>query len=510
MRFLLIFFVICIAPLVLADTAAFVYVKWHGLQVESALDMHHVLDRLKTHLADNVAVDLNILSMQNYTTTRHPKTLIYTKRGIARVSLIDIFGSGMGRQLLDAPDTMGNVRRSMTDFVILPTVQTRQLLAYRGFTGKPVKTEPTFTVLVERNIPMRTLDNTPLSSTAVPGLTWNLDRINQPNLPLDGAWAIPEQYASLNNGPNQAWIYIVDVGILTTHPELYPRVTLIHDEFPQLGSTTCNVHATHVASLAAGINVGINPHATLFDVRVLDCTGSGDMSNIISGLMAVSTHCTANGGTAARSIVINMSLGGGGDPTQGDGVALSDELFTIRTQCDAVIVAAAGNSATDACSFLPAGCHSIAQGRVIAVGATDRNDNFASFSNGGACVVVNAPGVSIIGASNDGTYATLSGTSMASPIAAGIASLITMTRTSSHTPGTLFADTVYDKMVNDAVPVVNYPTANTPTLLVQVANNAIGVSPPPFAKNGKRANAGIHTASVSLALLLTSLAMHFF
>jgi len=116
-----------------------------------------------------------------------------------------------------------------------------------------------------------------------------------------------------------------------------------------------------------------------------------------------------------------MSLGGGLNTAVNQAVdASSEQGFTW--------VIASGNSNADACTFSPASAAS-----AMAVGATANTDSRASFSNWGRCQSVWAPGQNILGAwstSNTATN-TISGTSMASPHAAGVVTNILSTRPAS-------------------------------------------------------------------------------
>lgn len=347
---------------------------------------------------------------------------------------------------------------------------------------------------------------------------WNLDRINQINLPLDSSWSLPNAYKSIPNtiGRDLSWLYVVDVGILGTHQELAGRVTPIHDSFPSQPYGSCNDHGTHVASIAAGTYVGVNPKSSIFDVRVLDCSGSGSLSTVLQGIISINNHCVANsGGKNHRSIVINMSLGGPGNPSTGMGLALANELGLARRNCDAVIVAAAGNEQSPTCNSLPAAFIGESQGKVMSISATTMNDKFASFSNYGTCTILNAPGVSILAASSSGNniYMTMSGTSMASPLVAGVASMHSMLRPTNWNqqyPNKLFADNIYSKIVRDGTTKISNAPAQTTKRLLQVVSQAINSNepdtqePPPFDGDP---NTGVSLSSYSFHYYMTIFVM---
>jgi subtilisin len=189
-------------------------------------------------------------------------------------------------------------------------------------------------------------------------------------------------------------------------------------------------HGTHVAGTIGAIDngigvVGVAPGARLWAVKVLNSQGSGYTSWIIAGIDWVAAR-------ADTIEIANMSLGGSGynqaeyDAIQGavnKGVA-----FAV----------AAGNSDADASNFSPA-----AFGNVLTVSAladfdgvpgglgsptcrNDQDDTLADFSNWGSAVDIAAPGVCILSTYplEQGEYGTISGTSMASPHAAGALALL--------------------------------------------------------------------------------------
>ncbi|HEX3036497.1 MAG TPA: S8 family serine peptidase, partial [Thermodesulfobacteriota bacterium] len=150
---------------------------------------------------------------------------------------------------------------------------------------------------------------------------------------------------------------------------------------------------------------GVGYNCVLMNGKVLNDSGSGSWSGIANGII-----WAADNGAK----VINMSLGG---PS---GSSTVQSAINYAWNKGVVIVAAAGNEGISSPSY-PA-----YYSNVIAVAATDENDNIASFSNYGTWVDVAAPGVDILSAyiRYNPPYVFLSGTSMASPHVAGLAGLL--------------------------------------------------------------------------------------
>jgi len=226
---------------------------------------------------------------------------------------------------------------------------------------------------------------------------WGLDRIDQKALPLNSAYS----YLQTGSGTTA---YIVDTGILSSHQQFSGRVlsgyTAISDGN---GTTDCNGHGTHVAGTVGGSTYGVAKNVNLVPIRILGCDGSGASSNVIAGLDWI----LKNG---KKPAVVNMSLGGDASTSLDSAV---ENLFDNGY----VMVVAAGNSNTDACSASPARVS-----KALTVAATDNTDTRASYSNYGSCVDIFAPGSQInsswIG-SNTATKV-LNGTSMATPHVAGV------------------------------------------------------------------------------------------
>ena len=175
------------------------------------------------------------------------------------------------------------------------------------------------------------------------------------------------------------------------------------------GVTDENGHGTHVAGIIAAKNdgvgiTGVAPEAQILPLRVLDANGSGYLSDISAAVdYAVSNNAD----------VINMSLGGTTN------YYLIEEAIDRAVAAGVVVVAAAGNSGpTNTLPSYPAAYDS-----VIAVAATDSNGLVATYSNQGSYLDIAAPGSAIISTYRGG-YASLSGTSMASPHIAGVVAMM--------------------------------------------------------------------------------------
>ena len=171
-----------------------------------------------------------------------------------------------------------------------------------------------------------------------------------------------------------------------------------------------NDHGTHCAGTAAaadnGVGVlGVAPDATLHAVKVLACDGSGSFDDIAEGIV-----WSADQGHEVQS----MSLGAD------SGSSAVDDAIEYAVERNVVLVAAAGNSGpcTD-CVGYPA-----RHPEVIAVSATDENDDLASFSSTGPEVELAAPGVDVRSTVPRDDYAVFSGTSMSCPHVSGAAATV--------------------------------------------------------------------------------------
>ncbi|WNM40431.1 S8 family peptidase [Micromonospora halotolerans] len=270
--------------------------------------------------------------------------------------------------------------------------------------------------------------------------SWGLDRIDQRSLPLNSSYTYP-------NTASNVRAYIIDTGIRTTHTDFGGRATWGTNTVDS-NNTDCNGHGTHVAGTVGGTRYGVAKGVRLIAVKVLNCSGSGSTTGVVSGINWVTSN-------AVKPAVANMSLGGG--------VSSSiDNAVTSSVNSGVTYAVAAGNSSANACNSSPARAAA-----AITVGSTTSSDARSSFSNYGSCVDIFAPGSSIVSAyrTSDTASSTLSGTSMASPHVAGAAALV-LGANPSYTP----AQVTSYLTTNATTGKVTNPGSGSPNRLLFVVN----------------------------------------
>ncbi|KAK3393930.1 peptidase S8/S53 domain-containing protein [Podospora didyma] len=237
------------------------------------------------------------------------------------------------------------------------------------------------------------------------GYNWGDIRISHKT---KAAFLASTSYIYDNTAGVGTWIYVVDTGVLINHQEVVGRATWGANFIAGSPNTDQHGHGTHVAGTAAGRYVGVANRANIVAVKVLDATGRGPTTGVISGLQWAANNAIANG--RATKSVVNMSLGG---PLS----SAMNQMVQAVTNAGVTVVVAAGNDAKSATLYSPASAPS-----AITVGASDKTDKWAYFSNFGSPVDIIAPGVGILSSyfTSPTSYVYMDGTSQATPHVAGL------------------------------------------------------------------------------------------
>jgi len=230
---------------------------------------------------------------------------------------------------------------------------------------------------------------------------WNMRRIE-----ADVAWA-------LSTGQPDLVVALLDSGVDAGHPDLSANLVAGYDFVNQDADPDDDYgHGTHVAGiLAAELNngegvVGVAPDVKIMPLKVLNHRGEGTYADIAAAIQ----YAAANGVK-----IISLSLGGASHSD------ILRQAVSDAHDAGALLVASTGNEGSSAITY-PA-----RYAEVLAVSATDRYDQWASYSNWGPEVDLAAPG----GTWADQVWSTWPdgydweyGTSMAVPHVAGAAALI--------------------------------------------------------------------------------------
>jgi subtilisin family serine protease len=226
---------------------------------------------------------------------------------------------------------------------------------------------------------------------------------------------LPKAWDSVT-GSDEMTLAVIDSGVVVGHPDLAGRLLAGRDVVNRDSDPADdNGHGTEVTGVVAAATnnragvAGATWRGRILPIKVLDAQNRAVDSDVAAGI----TWAVDQGAD-----VINLSLAGPGAS------AVLQAAVNYATERNVVVVAAAGNLAPGQAAQpeYPAACDG-----VIAVGATDRSNNLASFSNTGSWVDLVAPGVDVFTAApRTGTrpYVSVSGTSFASPLVAGAALLL--------------------------------------------------------------------------------------
>ncbi|MFJ9697744.1 type VII secretion-associated serine protease mycosin [Kitasatospora sp. NPDC101183] len=255
----------------------------------------------------------------------------------------------------------------------------------------------------------------PKPAPEVPTVPWSLQR-----LLLDELWQ-----GGATTGRNVK-VAVIDTGVDVTNPQLRDKV----DEGPNLLVDKQNNntpipgrsvedpvgHGTKVAGIIAARPrastgfVGLAPDAQILSIRQNDAEGHGDVASLTAAIRYAVDH-------GARVVNISQDVRGAGD-ARFSGYADLQAAVQYAEDHRAVIVASTGNDGKEGDTY-PA-----AFPTVLAVGASDRNNERAPFSQFGAFVKVAAPGVEMLSTVPGGGQCVDSGTSFAAPYVSGLAALL--------------------------------------------------------------------------------------
>lgn len=279
------------------------------------------------------------------------------------------------------------------------------------------------------------------AATAAPLATRNARGGGIKKIWLDGKVSLPLHESVPQVGAPAAWqagytgkgttVAVLDSGVDATHPDLSGKIAE-EKNFTKGPDQDTVGHGTHVASTIVGSGAasggrykGVAPDARLLAGKVCDGPGCAE-SAVLAGMLWAAAD--------KRAKVVNLSLGG---PDRPGGTPLSEAVDRLSAEHGTLFVVAAGNHRRGQSPVVssPGGADA-----ALTVGAVDKQDKLADFSNrgprardGGIKPDITAPGAAItaarasgtsMGTPVDGRYTTADGTSMATPHVAGAVAIL--------------------------------------------------------------------------------------
>ncbi|MHA1380068.1 MAG: S8 family peptidase [Candidatus Helarchaeota archaeon] len=263
-------------------------------------------------------------------------------------------------------------------------------------------------------------------------------------------WAVPSVGANLahamgitganyTNSSDPIVVAVLDTGIDTDHEDLADNYQTGGIAYYGTTVEDGNGHGTHCAGIIAAVMnnsigvVGVAPEAKVMPYKVLDVFGRGNLSYLRQAIDDIVTNYPPNRPDGKGVNIISMSLGvdipNWDDLSPGDKAIMNNLNQSINNAAAAgiVLLAAAGNDAIGRVLY-PAKFPN-----VIAIAATNVFQERASYSNWGPEIEYCAPGgdyylglilVGVLSTYPDDTYTHMAGTSMATPVAAGVVALL--------------------------------------------------------------------------------------
>lgn len=312
----------------------------------------------------------------------------------------------------------------LLDAAVTKSLEKNEMVAYA---------EPNYIYRIDK------LPNDPLFSKS-----WGLKNTGQNDVRGPGTSGVDvnvEKAWDLTTGSKNIVVAVIDTGVDYTHPDLKDNMWVnevevngkpgvdddgngyIDDIYgynfsgtnPSANPKDDHGHGTHCAGVIGATGddgkglVGVNWNTRIMAIKFLSASGSGSTEGAIKAI----EYAVKNGAS-----VLSNSWGGGGFSQ-----ALKD-VIESSNKAGAVFVAAAGNNSSnnDQTPTYPA---SYEVSNIISIAAIDNNSNLARFSNFGKTKVhLAAPGVNVYSTVLNGAYENMSGTSMATPHAAGVVALL--------------------------------------------------------------------------------------
>ncbi|OAA73034.1 serine protease prots [Akanthomyces lecanii RCEF 1005] len=203
--------------------------------------------------------------------------------------------------------------------------------------------------------------------------------------------------------------YVIDTGIDAAHPEFEGRAKSLKS-FVDGQDNDGNGHGTHISGTIGSKTYGVAKKVHIYGVKVLDDDGNGDISTVVAAMDFIAKDHPSR--SCPNGVVVNISLGFGY-------AASVNQAAASLVNSGVFVGVAAGNIDEDASETSPA-----SEPSVCTVGATEKSDDKANFSNYGAVIDIFAPGGSILSTWIGGQTKSLSGTSMATPHVVGLAAYL--------------------------------------------------------------------------------------